>query len=229
MSSLALIIIGILAGFLVTFTLGITVVVGYLSYHHHQDMKIARELMTRTVNRSTIAIDRMRGEVQLALSSMDADRLHDASLTIQQGVKSLQSTVGSLGKLVFAAGAGDAMGLPQDMDNGGLMGYGGLTSDPYYDRGDVATNQAAQAGDPFTKWRAEANLKHAAAMGQSTPLPPASLPDLQQPDGQPLPSEADDSYDDAYLNEYVERERSGHLDDLPGVTEVSDGGPVGKL
>jgi hypothetical protein len=55
MNILALIAIRILVGLLAVLLAIAIYIVGYLSYHHHQDMKIAREIMKPTVKRERSA------------------------------------------------------------------------------------------------------------------------------------------------------------------------------
>jgi hypothetical protein len=71
---------------------------------------------------NTRAIDKLRGEVALSLSRMDADRLHDAAAQIQAGAKQLATQTQTLSKLLFVqAGQGGSPFQPQS--NGGLAGF----------------------------------------------------------------------------------------------------------
>jgi hypothetical protein len=65
----ALIALSILIGVLAILCAIVIYLVGYLSYHHHQDMKIAREIMNPTVNR-----ERSATGLYLRAPSLPADK-----------------------------------------------------------------------------------------------------------------------------------------------------------
>lgn len=216
MTPLAFTVIGLFAGLLLAFLAGSIGLMVYIFRQSKLESAANQTRILRALNASTIAMDKMRGEVALALSSMDANRLHEASLTIQHGVKQFQQAVGGLSKLVFAAGAaGDSMGLDA------VNNYSPEV-EAHYDKAGYAHAQAHQAVDPFSVWRAEQNMKAAAAAGYATQPTAPTLPDMQQADGRPLGDE-DDDLADAYLNQYVDRDANGRLADLPGLTDVSEG------
>ena len=58
---------------------------------------------TAAIKANTVAIEKMRSEVALALSQMDAQRLYEASVGIQKVNKKLSESVTQLNKVVFAA------------------------------------------------------------------------------------------------------------------------------
>lgn len=239
MNPLALITIGILAGLLLTVNLLSIVALIYISYRQRSELISSQAATRRALATSTVAIDRMRSEVALALSSMDADKLHDSAISIQSGVKSFQNVINQLGKMVFAAGAGETMGMaPQQA----------AQYDPNYDPNvyewptnpmrapvmyadqqshshspSAGTGTASLITDHFDQWRVKAVQEEAARLGYDTPLPPANLPDIQREDGSPL---MDEDLATAHLDEYTPRTNQGQLrqfDDLPGNTEVGEG------
>ena len=65
----ALIALSILIGVLAILCAIVIYIVGYLSYHHHQDMKIAREIMNPSVNR-----ERSATGLYLRAPSLPADK-----------------------------------------------------------------------------------------------------------------------------------------------------------
>jgi hypothetical protein len=69
MNTFALIALRILIGILVTLFAIVIYIVGYLSYHHHQDMKIAREIMNPALNR-----ERSATGLYLRAPSLPADK-----------------------------------------------------------------------------------------------------------------------------------------------------------
>lgn len=208
MTTLSILIIGLFAGLLIAMLAGSTILLTYIAWRIHRDSQLSAAASRRAVNSSTMAIDRMRGEVALALSSMDANRLHDASLAIQHGVKSFQQTVATLSQLVFKAGVSDGnMGLD----------FATSTQPNYYDDSSLppspATNVPRNASDPFTEWRRRRNQEERMNRGPAEELLPVNhLPDIQHDDGQPLEPSMDDTYLEA-------------MDDLPGMTDGNDAAP----
>lgn len=218
MTSLALIIIGILAGLLIATLAGSTVLLAYIAWCLRRESALSAAATRRAIIQSTMAMDRMRGEVSLALSSMDAQRIHEAGQTIQHNVRQLQSTVGALGKLVFNAGISDAsMGLdqpqPSTYDSSPYIVPPPPSAAPYVQR---------DAPDPFAIWRQRKQEEAHLATGATDQIAVTRLPDMQQPDGMPL----DDDQADAYLSNYIERQPLGDVEEFPGMTDGSDGGPV---
>jgi hypothetical protein len=222
MTPLALITIGILAGLLLTVNLLSIATLVYMTWQQRRDLAASQAATRRAIASSTIATDRMRQEITLALSSMDANRLHESSLTIQSNVKLLQQAIAAFSKIVFSAGAGDSMNLtPQPTDWDPNYYPQPLTPDPR-----PFTGTASIITDHFDQWRANAVNEAANKLGYDTPLPPASLPDIQQPDGAPLTDEERD----AWLDDYTPRTNQGQphqFDDLPGNTESGEG-PTGR-
>jgi hypothetical protein len=68
-----------------------------------KDSGDAKKETTAAIKANTVAIDKMRGEVALALSQMDAQRLYEASVAIQKASKLLISSTAQLNKVVYAA------------------------------------------------------------------------------------------------------------------------------
>lgn len=224
MNPLAYATIGIIIGLTFTLSWAAIAILIYFSYRQRSEIATSQAATRRAIAQSTIAIDRIRGEVSLALSSMDADKLHTSAITLQHGVKSFQAAIGSLSKLVYTAGAGDSMGLEGNAARG--------ANDPnYYAYQDSLFQQQAagqRVAEPyapdviseFAEWKERAAMREAASLGHATPLPSPTLPDIQHEDGSEL---ADDDHDDAYLEDWAQRHEAGKLGDLPGVTESGEG------
>ena len=103
MNELALIAIGLLFGVVLAV---VAIAAGFMFYTAIQMRRESTESKRDTVEAirlNTIAIDKMRGEVGLALSQMDAQRLYEASVGIQRVNKNLMASVAQLNKIVFAA------------------------------------------------------------------------------------------------------------------------------
>ena len=209
MTTLSILIIGLFAGLLIALLVGSTALLSYIAWRVHHETQSSSAASRRAINQSTIAIDRMRGEVALALSSMDANRLHDASVTVQHSVKQLQHTVASLGQLIFKAGVSD-----------GGMGLDPTLNEPYYETPPANPGFVhPHSPDPFLDWQRRRNQEESMKRGPAHDiLPVTQLPDMQQPDGTPI----DDSLDSLYVDAIIERRGN---DDLPGVTEGSDSAP----
>lgn len=222
MNPLAYATIGIIIGLTFTLSWAAIAILIYFSYRQRSEIATSQAATRRAIAQSTIAIDRIRGEVSMALSSMDADKLHTSAITLQHGVKSFQAAIGSLSKLVYAAGAGDSMGMTPQVQ-------GPYDPNYYQYQETMAMQQPSQAPVPpgapdviseFAEWKERAAMREAASLGHATPLPSPTLPDIQHEDGSEL---ADDDHDDAYLEDWAQRHEAGKLGDLPGVTESGEG------
>jgi hypothetical protein len=69
--------------------------------------KASRNALDMFRRENTMQIEKLRSEVALALSRMDAERLHDASLAIQRSSKQMSAAVATLTKAIYAQPAID--------------------------------------------------------------------------------------------------------------------------
>lgn len=235
MAPLGLAAVGLLFGILLTILAVAVVALLYAAWQQRSEATAARTLINQVIARNTAAIDKLRGEVDLSLSRMDAERLYEASHAVQNGVRSLQQSTSTLSKLLHGvpqAGPGtvDQYGVP----NSGLAGYasGGNNSLNYYPDAPGLDDEAIQdaatveqwaanrsrvqydagstppASRPFEIYRKQQQDKADAASGRSSPIPVSSLPDL------------DDAHD---LDAQQGEELSGIArHQVPGFTDGSD-------
>jgi hypothetical protein len=112
MNELALIAIGLLFGVVLSVVAIAAGTLFYVSVQMRRESTEAKRDVAAAIQLNTIAIDKMRGEVGLALSQMDAQRLYEASVAIQKVSKLLHGTVSQLNKVVYAA-------VPPGLDMGG--------------------------------------------------------------------------------------------------------------
>lgn len=189
MTTFGLVALGILIGLLFAIAAAAIAVMAYSSYRQRQEMAdVTRRIMGMMRANSAAMLD-MNRDVTAALAAMDANRLHDASIAIQQGAKKLDHAVTSLNKVIFAAGMSDNMNLDaatldemqdvaqpqrviqydQPQPFSARVGYPPTGSFP------AAQNQT----DPFYKWRQDQQERAAQESGQSFAAAPAGpLPDL---------------------------------------------------
>lgn len=76
-----------------------------------EDTAVAHKAIVDRLSQVSLSIDKLRAETSLALSRMDADRLHDTAITLQSAAKTLTGSVNSFQRLLFAQ-AGQAPAAP---------------------------------------------------------------------------------------------------------------------
>lgn len=116
LNDLALLAIGLGLGLALSLVAVMVAALLYVAYRQREQSRQAQLQITQLLQSSTQAIDKLRGEVGLSLSRMDAERLYEASLAIQRASRSLSSQVGALNKAVFAQ---SSLGPGLDVSNGG--------------------------------------------------------------------------------------------------------------
>lgn len=207
LAPLALIILGMFLGVLILVVILAIVALVVITLVQRRETIAARELLARTLARNTTVITNLQREVTLSLSRMDVDRMHDASVAIQQTTKSLSSVATHLKKLLFTqpgdAGTVDQFGISND----GLLGSD-LNDEAMQDAAQVDQWQARRVGMDydgsrsgsgsaggwsagvgaasapssvqaiFGRWQADQAAKEAARMGADSPIPIQTLPDL---------------------------------------------------
>jgi hypothetical protein len=109
MNELALILIGLILGLSLALVAGLTYALWTSARSLRQTVTAALADSSAALAASTLATDKLRGEVSLSLSRMDAERLYAASLSIQRASKSLAGQVGVLQKTLFAAAPAPAL------------------------------------------------------------------------------------------------------------------------
>lgn len=149
--------------------------VGVMAYALHRsavDIKqVAQQsadLVAKVISQNTQTIDKLRGEVALSLSRMDADRLHDAATQIQTGAKALGQQTATLSRLIFAAAGQSALapgtlaGFPDpapmdssfSMEDEALDDATMLAERTRWQRGQAGQAAGAMAADPTPRWGA---------------------------------------------------------------------------
>jgi len=103
MNELAVLVIGMIFGGGILLMALAAAFIFYTAVQMRKDSSDAKKETTSALKANTVAIDKMRGEVALALSQMDAQRLYEASVAIQKASKLLISTASQLNKVVYAA------------------------------------------------------------------------------------------------------------------------------
>lgn len=106
MNSFGLVSIGLVLGLVVaTLVVAIAAMI-YLAWQQRSSIRSVRVAAQRLVAENTVAVDKLRTEVTMLLQQVDAERMYQASLGMQRGVRQLTETVAMLSKLVYASGAG---------------------------------------------------------------------------------------------------------------------------
>lgn len=103
MNDLALIAIGLLFGIVLAVVAGAAGFLFWTAIHMRKEAGESKKEVSAAIKANTVAIDKMRGEVALSLSQMDAQRLYEASVGIIGAKKQLTAIVNQLNKVVFAA------------------------------------------------------------------------------------------------------------------------------
>lgn len=101
-NELALISIGLLFGIVLAV---VTVASGFLfvtAARMRRESNDAKREVSEAIRLNTLAIDKMRGEVGLALSQMDAQRIYESSVAILGARRELAGVVTQLKKIVYA-------------------------------------------------------------------------------------------------------------------------------
>ena len=103
MNDLALIAIGMMFG-MVLLLVGIAAAfLFYTAVQMRKESAESKKSVAAALKANTAAIDLLRSEVALSLSRMDAERLYEASVSIQKANKRLGATAQMLSKIVFAS------------------------------------------------------------------------------------------------------------------------------
>lgn len=103
MNDLALIAIGLLFGIVLAVVAGAAGFLFWTAIQMRKEAAESKKEVSAAIKSNTVAIDKMRGEVALALGQMDAQRLYEASVGIIGAKKQLTAIVNQLNKVVFAA------------------------------------------------------------------------------------------------------------------------------
>lgn len=114
MNDLALIAIGMMFGMVLLAVGFAAAFLFYTALQMRKESAESKKIVTTSLKTNSTAIDLLRSEVALSLSRMDAERLYDASVSIQKANKRLGQTAQMLSKIVFAS-TSSAPGL--DMGN----------------------------------------------------------------------------------------------------------------
>jgi len=199
---------GLLFGVLLTLLAAGVIGVLWATWQQRKEGIAARTLINQVIARNTSAIALLKTEVAMALNRMDADRIHDAGMAIQAGVKSLHGSVQTLSKLLYATpGAGAGTVDQYGISNSGLTGMAGMVGnntpmdeeaeqdaaqdeqwsarprqvqDMYSTKPAWAQGIAAQTENPFEAYRAVQQAKEDAAQGRPSPVPISVLPDVDE-------------------------------------------------
>lgn len=102
MNELALIAIGVVIGASLCLVSGVGALMLWSVFRIRRDNEAVNRTLVSLLQQNTVAMDKLRGEVGLSLSRMDAERLYEASLAIQKSAKSLGAQVAALNKAVFS-------------------------------------------------------------------------------------------------------------------------------
>jgi len=116
MNDLALIAIGLLFGIVLCVVGVAAAFLFWTAIQMRKESADSRKETTAAIKSNTVAIDKMRGEVGLALSQMDAQRLYEASVAIVGAKKQLAQIVAHLNKVVYAS-------QPPGLDMSGTQGF----------------------------------------------------------------------------------------------------------
>lgn len=214
MNIFALVSLGILIGIIFAAILAAVGTVAYTSYRQRIESIQSTKQLLAMQQRSNQLADQLRRDVTAALSAMDANRLHDASVAIQLGARKLDHAVTTLNKVIFAAGMGDSgMGLTAaDLDE---LGDTAQQQVMQYDPATVGVGRNTIVGpgsrnvgypppgnfpaaprDPFTEWKERQQSAAAADSGASFPAAAAGpLPDLDA-------AFAEDLHDDSVMSDH---------------------------
>lgn len=111
MNDLALIAIGAAAGFFLAVIAVMVAALWHIATGFRRTVIAALAKNTEAFTAQTAIVDKLRAEVALALSRMDAERLYEASLAVQRSAKSLSAQIATLQKVVFAQPAPPAFDL----------------------------------------------------------------------------------------------------------------------
>lgn len=130
MNELALIAIGAVIGASLCLVSGVGALMLWSVYRIRKDNEAVTKGIVTLLQQNAVAMDKLRGEVGLSLSRMDAERLYEASLAIQKSAKSLSVQVAALNKAVFA-------GAPQGLD----------VTNPEFTLADEAEDDARMIGE----------------------------------------------------------------------------------
>jgi hypothetical protein len=112
MNELAVLVIGMIFGGGILLMALAAAFIFYTAVQMRKESGDSKKETTAAIKANTAAIDKMRGEVALALSQMDAQRLYEASVAIQKASKLLIDTTQQLNKVVYAATPPDLLGRP---------------------------------------------------------------------------------------------------------------------
>lgn len=102
MNQFALVSLGLLFGLLLAIVAAGIAALAYFTYLTRRDLASQRQTLLSATASLLTATGSLKSDVTLALSSLDADRLHAASQTIQRNATTLANAVNTLSKLVYA-------------------------------------------------------------------------------------------------------------------------------
>lgn len=114
MNDLALIAIGCGFGLSLALVSVLACFLAWSTYKQRELTQTAQKNLARLLESNMQSVDRLRGEVTLALSRMDAERLYAASLQIQRASRSLGQQVDTLQRALFASQHGPAISTGPD-------------------------------------------------------------------------------------------------------------------
>lgn len=114
MNDLALIAIGAAAGFFLAVIAVMVAALWHIATGFRRTVIAALNKNAEAAAAQSHIVDKLRSEVALAMSKMDAERMYEASLAIQRASKSLNVQVDTLQKAVFAHPAPPAFDLGPD-------------------------------------------------------------------------------------------------------------------
>jgi hypothetical protein len=117
-NELALIAIGMMFGMVLLFVGIAAAFLFYTAVQMRKESAESKKSVTASLKSNTAAIDLLRSEVALSLSRMDAERLYEASVSIQKANKRLEQTAQMLSKIVFASTS-----PPPGLDMTGTPGF----------------------------------------------------------------------------------------------------------
>lgn len=111
MNDLALLAIGIGFGFALAIIAVMVYVLWTTATGFRRTVNASLAKVTESLAAQNATTEKLRTEVTLALSRMDAERLYEASLAVQRSAKSLSAQIATLQKVVFAQSAPPAFDL----------------------------------------------------------------------------------------------------------------------